>query len=159
MYICSAYEFRAVICMLVWTVRYQVHKMTRLAIFLHPSIAICKYRQWSFATYGKGWGVKFRFKIFKRDNSKHELYLMDIKRKNCEQKETVKEMEVWTPDTSIFFFRKIEKSNSELREEKFIRRLEITDLCRQMDGIRRVNRELKEVNERPHGFISCIEHA
>eukprot|EP00105_Crassostrea_gigas_P000740 XP_011412662.1 PREDICTED: uncharacterized protein LOC105317650 [Crassostrea gigas] len=54
---------------------------------------------------------------------------------------------------------KIEKLNSELREEKFIRRLELTDLRRQMDGIRRVNRELKEVNERPHGFISCIEHA
>lgn len=59
----------------------------------------------------------------------------------------------------LFLFRKIEKLNSELREEKFIRRLELTDLRRQMDGIRRVNRELKEVNERPHGFISCIEHA
>lgn len=147
--------------MLVWTVKYQVHKMTRLAIFLHASIAICKYRQWSFATYGKGWGVKFRFKILKRDNSKLKLYLIDIKRKNSEQKETVKEMEVWIDSWHIqfFFFRKIEKLNSELREEKFIRRLELTDLRRQMDGIRRVNRELKEVNDRPHGFISCIEHA
>lgn len=36
--------------------------MTSLAILLHASIAICKYRQWSLATYGNGWGVKFRFK-------------------------------------------------------------------------------------------------
>lgn len=59
--------------------------------------------------------------------------------------------------TRPFFFRKIEKSNSELREEKFIRRLEITDLHGQMDGISRVEHELKEVNKRPHGFILCLE--
>lgn len=31
----------------------------------------------------------------KTDNSKLNLYLIDIKRKNCEKKETVNEMEVW----------------------------------------------------------------
>lgn len=34
--------------------------------------------------YGKGWGVKFRFKILKRDNFKFKLYLIDIKCKNGE---------------------------------------------------------------------------
>lgn len=58
---------------------------------------------------------------------------------------------------AFFLLRKIEKSNFELREEKFIRRLEITDLRGQMDGISRVGHELKEVNKRPHGFISCLE--
>lgn len=49
----------------------------------------------------------------------------------------------------------IEKSNSELWGN-FIRGLEMADLRGHMDGVKRVNRDLKEVNERPHGFISCL---
>lgn len=66
----------------------------------------------------------------KRDNSKLNLYLIDIKRKNCEKKETVNEMDPWNASGSLdkFFFRMIERSNSELWEGNFIRGLEMADL-------------------------------
>lgn len=57
----------------------------------------------------------------------------------------------------FFFSERLRSQIPKLREEKFIRRLEITDLHGQMDGISRVEHELKEVNKRPHGFILCLE--